>query len=193
MFTAKEVDEMLLTQKAAFIDQLFRSKQKHLLEKEYGISPRTGARYRRLIHLIPELAEMVDDNMLPMLSGVALSYLDAEEQIMVFKALVMMNVLLIPSVANKLKNMKGRLSLELVREILKECKVDYVPQAAFKFSIRPDSYGKYFCGMDTEEAEKKIERILDSWFKEHAQEERLILVRKLYSSIVENNKELGSI
>ena len=184
-FTAKEVDEMLLTQKAAFIDQLFRSKQKHLLEKEYGISPRTGARYRRLIHLIPELAEMVDDNMLPMLSGVALSYLDAEEQIMVFKALVMMNVLLIPSVANKLKNMKGRLSLGLVREALNECKVDYAPQTDVKFSIQPDSYGKYFRGMDTEEAERKIERILDSWFKEHAQEERLLLVKKLYSNIAE--------
>ena len=134
-FTAKEVDEMLLTQKAAFIDQLFRSKQKHLLEKEYGISLRTGARYRRLIHLIQELAEMVDDNMLPMLSGVALSYLDTEEQIMVFKALVMMNVLLIPSAANKLKSLKGRLSMELVRDILKECKVDYVPQAAVKLSM----------------------------------------------------------
>ena len=184
-FTAKEVDEMLLTQKAAFIDQLFRSKQKHLLEKEYGISPRTGARYRRLIHLIPELAEMVDNNMLPMLSGVALSYLETEEQIIVFKSLVMMNVLLIPSAADKLKSLKGRLSLEQVREVLQECKVDYAPQTAVKFCIPPDSYGKYFRGMDTEETERKIEQILDSWFKEHAQEERLLMVRKLYSGIAE--------
>ena len=43
-------------------------------------SARQLQRYIRLTHLTPELLEMVDKDMLPMVSGVALSYLDAEQQ-----------------------------------------------------------------------------------------------------------------
>lgn len=51
-----------------------------LLGKESGDSGRQIQRYIRLTYLIPDLLEMVDKGMLPMVSGVALSYLTDEQQ-----------------------------------------------------------------------------------------------------------------
>ncbi len=183
--SVQTVYQMPMTQKATFIDRMFCTRNQKLLEEEYGISLRTAARYRRLVYLIPALGELIDMGNLPILSGVALSYLSPYEQEMVYKALVSMNVPLWRSAANKLKRMKGRLSEDIVRKIVAECKVDYAPQPEVKISIQPDSCRKYFRGMDSEEAEKKVERILASYFKEHAQEERLLLVQRLYPDLIE--------
>ena len=46
-------------------------------------------------------------------------------------------------------------------------------------SAQSDDFGLDF----SVEAEKKIEQILDAWFEEHAQEERLLLVKRLYPKI----------
>lgn len=181
--TVQMVNQMPLTQKAVFIDQLLAAKNQKLLEEKYGISIRTAARYRRLIHLIPALGELIDWGSLPMLSGVALSYLSPCEQELVYRSLVSMNVPLCPSAADKLKKMSGKLSKDLVNKIVAECKVDYVPRPDIKYLIQPNACRKYFRGMDSAEAEKKIEQILDAWFEEHAQEERLLLVKRLYPKI----------
>ena len=180
MFSAKQVDEMLLTQKAAFIDQLCCGKKKKLLTRDYGISARTGERYRRLANLIPELGEMVNMGRMPILSGVALSYLEKEEQERVFRSLVRTNVRLSNAAANKLKRNKGKLSKRAVNEIVAECKVESAQRSDVKINVGPDTCGGYFRGMQSGEVEQKIKQILHSWFKEHAQEERLLLVQRLY-------------
>lgn len=54
-----------------------------MLADQTGESRNQIQRFIRLTYLIPELLEMVDQNMLPMVSGVALSYLTAEQQAVV--------------------------------------------------------------------------------------------------------------
>ena len=109
-YTAKEVNELLPSQKAEIIDRLFHEGSKSIVEDEYGISARNAARYRRIIHLIPAFKRLLDEYSLPLLSAVELSYLNECEQEMVYGILTVLNVQLKPGVANQLRRLKGHLS-----------------------------------------------------------------------------------
>ncbi len=60
--------------------KLSNKESREILAEQTGENRNQIQRYIRLTYLIPELLEMVDKDMLPMVSGVALSYLDAEQQ-----------------------------------------------------------------------------------------------------------------
>ena len=61
----------------------FGKESREIIADQTGENRNQIQRYIRLTHLTPELLEMVDKDMLPMMSGVALSYLGAEQQTVV--------------------------------------------------------------------------------------------------------------
>lgn len=60
--------------------KLAGNKSRDILAEQFGESSKQIQRYISLTYLIPDLFEMVDNNMLPMISGVSLSYLSEEQQ-----------------------------------------------------------------------------------------------------------------
>ena len=93
------IDEMLPTQKAELIGQMIREGKRSKVEETCAISSRNVARYNRINYLIPSIQKLVDEYILPLLSAVALSYLDPKEQEMIYGVLVSLNVQLTPAAA----------------------------------------------------------------------------------------------
>ena len=88
--------------------------------KSSGVSGDTLRRYIRLTHLIPELLEMVDKDMLPMVSGVALSYLEEKQQQIVCDISAECDKRISTASAEQIKHLgqAGNFSADAVRRIL---------------------------------------------------------------------------
>ncbi len=179
ILTARQVDEMLPSQKAVFFDEMFRAKRKKEVEQDFGMTSRNGARYRRILNLIPKLRHLVDDYCLPLTSAVNISYLSPKEQEMVYEALTVLNICLKPIAAKKIRELKGKLSPELVEKTILFYEKDYVPEPKVSISLPPDISNRYFRGMNQTEIIKMTERALAAWYKTHATEERLMLFNRL--------------
>ena len=182
LINAGKLNEMPLTQKAEFIDQMFRCKKKRVLQTEYGISLRTGARYRKLKNLIPKLGNMANNGKLPILSAVAVAYLEKSEQEMVLKYLELLDVRLTQAAANKLKSRRGKLSEKEIYEIVASCKVSRIRRTNIQVGLSSGLYNKHFRGMTPEEITKTVERALVEWYKTHALEERLQIYYRALST-----------
>ena len=179
LINAGKLEEMPLTQKAEFIDQLFRSNKKLVLPREFGISIRTGERYRKLKNLVPELGCMVNKGKIPFLSGVAMGYLDQNEQEMVCKYIELLDVKLTRAAANELKNRRGKLSEREVYEIISGCRVGCAQESNMQIKLSEALYNKHFRGMSPEDISKKVDRVLAEWYRTHASEERMQLYHRL--------------
>ncbi|MDF3005275.1 MAG: parB-like partition protein [Oscillospiraceae bacterium] len=90
------------------------------LAEQTGESRNQIQRYIRITYLIPELLEMVDQNMLPMMSGVSLSYLSKEEQHIACDISAECDKKISTAQAEKIKRLgqDGSFSAEAVRQIL---------------------------------------------------------------------------
>lgn len=93
---------------------------RELLAEQTGENRNQIQRYVRLTYLIPELLEMVDKNMLPMMSGVSLSYLSKEEQHIACDISAECDKKISTAQAEKIKRLgqDGRFSAEAARQIL---------------------------------------------------------------------------
>lgn len=88
--------------------------------KSSGVSGDTLRRFIRLTYLIPELLEMVDQNMLPMISGVSLSYLAEDQQHIVCDVSAECDKRISTAQAEKIKRLgqTGDFSASAVKQIL---------------------------------------------------------------------------
>lgn len=103
-----------------------------ILGEKSGENYKQIQRYIRLTYLIPELLEMVDQNMLPMLSGVALSYLGAEHQTIVCDISAECDKKISTAKAEQIKRLgqSGDFSASAVKQILLPAK-PWNPSNAF--------------------------------------------------------------
>ena len=98
-------------------------------------------RYIRLAELIPELLNMVDDKKLGFISGVDISYLSAEEQTLLYKKIMELNVVPNGTQAATLKkySLSGELNAGVIDLLLSEEK----PKAK-KVTLKAERIKEYF-------------------------------------------------
>ncbi len=103
-----------------------------ILGEKSGENYKQIQRYIRLTYLIPELLEMVDKDMLPMMSGVALSYLGAEQQAIVCDVSAECDRCISTTQAEQIKRIgqSGDFSASAVKQILLPAK-PWNPSNAF--------------------------------------------------------------
>ena len=179
---AKLVDEMTPTQKATFLEELFREGRSEEIESRYAISSRSCSRYRRLCYLIPEMGRLLDQNKLPFLAAVEISFLSKNEQKMIYDVLMSLNVQLCRGAASKLRKKKGRLSAKMVEEIVRSAEKNCISEDGVRINLSPEICRKYFLGMNHAEMTKKIEQALAAWLEANSKTERLLLFKRLYAN-----------
>ena len=121
-------------------------------------------RYIRLAELIPELLNMVDDKKLGFISGVDISYLSVEEQTLLYKKIMELNVVPNGTQAATLKkySLSGELNAGVIDLLLSEEK----PKAK-KVTLKADRIKEYFTAeYSNDEIEEVIYELLEKWKQE---------------------------
>ena len=121
-------------------------------------------RYIRLAELIPELLNMVDDKKLGFISGVDISYLSAEEQTLLYKKIMELNVVPNGTQAATLKkySLSGELNAGVIDLLLSEEK----PKAK-KVTLKAERIKEYFTAeYSNDEIEEVIYELLEKWKQE---------------------------
>ena len=141
------------------------------LGKEVGESRETIRRYIRLTELIPEILEMVDDKKISMRPAVELSYLQKEEQAILYDT--MESEVCTPSHAQAIKIRKfsaeGRLNEDVLLSIMSEEKPNQVEQ----WKIPKNRLKKYFpSGTTQQKMEETIIKALELYRKREKSRER---------------------
>lgn len=128
-----------------------------------GESGRTVQRFIRLSYLSDDLLELVDERMLGVIQGVALSFLDDENQAIVYTAITNTGVNMNKEQATKIKEYgeKGSLSYETAMLLLTNEK-----NKKRQFSIKAEKLSEYFSeGVSNQEIERVILELLAKWKK----------------------------
>lgn len=121
-------------------------------------------RYIRLAELIPELLNMVDEKKLGFISGVDISYLSVEEQTLLYKKIMELNVVPNGTQAATLK--KYSLSGELNAGVIDLLLLEEKPKAK-KVTLKADRIKEYFTAeYSNDEIEEVIYELLEKWKQE---------------------------
>lgn len=136
---------------------------------ELGESARTVQRFIRLTFLTKDLMDLVDQNKLSFMAGVALSYLGEEEQGIIFRYYLNNQIVPNNAQANKIKELykQGDFDYEVLDKILaKKVQTE-------KFSnLKPGKLKQYFQeGTSIIEMENVILELLEKWKNEQKGEE----------------------
>lgn len=121
-------------------------------------------RYIRLAELIPELLNMVDEKKLGFISGVDISYLSVEEQTLLYKKIMELNVVPNGTQAATLKkySLSGELNAGVIDLLLSEEK-----SKAKKVTLKADRIKEYFTAeYSNDEIEEVIYELLEKWKQE---------------------------
>lgn len=121
-------------------------------------------RYIRLAELIPELLNMVDEKKLGFISGVDISYLSVEEQTLLYKKIMELNVVPNGTQAATLKkySLSGELNAGVIDLLLSEEKLK-----AKKVTLKADRIKEYFTAeYSNDEIEEVIYELLEKWKQE---------------------------
>ena len=150
----------------------FRGKtSREILGEQVGESQDQIRRYIRLTELIPEILEMVDDKKISMRPAVELSYLQKEEQAILYDT--MESEVCTPSHAQAIKIRKfsaeGRLNEDVLLSIMSEEKPNQVEQ----WKIPKNRLKKYFpSGTTQQKMEETIIKALELYRKREKSRER---------------------
>lgn len=141
-----------------------------LVGQETGESGRQVQRIIRLTELIPPLLEMVDEKKIAFNPAVELSYLPADEQILLLNAMDSEQATPSVSQAQRLKKFsrEGRLSEESMLAIMSEEKKGDLE----KVTLTGDKLRKYFPSSYTpQQMEQTILKLLEQWQKKRQREQ----------------------
>ncbi len=126
-----------------------------------GESGKTIQRYILLSRLSEALLDCVDNKILPIRSGVEISYLSGKEQRWIEEIINEMKTVISPAQAVKIKRYSQ--TKELTKALIKEILSDDKPKP-LKVTFKGEKLSKYFPEyMSAEEIEEKIYSILDDW------------------------------
>ena len=121
-------------------------------------------RYLRLAELIPALLDMVDVKKLGFISGVDISYLSAEDQLLLYEKIRELGVIPSGTQAATLKkySLSGKLNADMIDLILVKEK-----SKVQKVTLKADRIRKYFTeDYSQEEMEEIIYQLLEKWKQE---------------------------
>ena len=138
-----------------------------LVGEKYGLSKNSISRYLRVNKLVPELKDMLDNDVIGLLSAVSVSYLSEHEQILLADIMLDCGYSLSPRKAEVLRQVSKEEGLNTisVKAILTETsipKTDRLPVFKFKSEV----YSKYFTEDFTqEEVAVVVEDALQYYFE----------------------------
>ena len=164
------------------------------LAEQLGISRNQVQRFVRLSYLCDELLDWADTKKLPLITGVALSFLTPEHQKFMYQVMCDNGVPKM-DIVNQIKELEqsGTLTEEMILQIVTGetdsksksggKKVISIPVAEISSLLPPetkdakkavrhklqwqfDLFTKYFSGIPETDAEAKIAEILNEWFKQ---------------------------
>lgn len=140
-------------------------KNRDRVAEEYGLSGSSAARYLRLNSLIPEFKQMIDENKIAFLAAVDISFLEENEQQVVWDIVDRQGLKLKPKATAELRRNKGELTEEKIAEILDVLSVKKRSGNEGISLKLPDSIcQKYFSGMKAAEMTEIVEKAIEAWF-----------------------------
>ena len=134
------------------------------LAQKYHYSARHIARYLRLSKLIRPLREMLDDERLAFTSAVYVSFLSEEEQMLVYEVIEAMGTKLKPKMAKKLRNQGGKLTEEVVEQVIRSMIVKKTTNDGIQVRLSEEIREKYFEGMTAVQIADIVEKAVVAWF-----------------------------
>lgn len=143
-----------------------RLKSRDIMAKEYGFSSRNAARYLCINYLICPFKDMIDEGSLALLAAVDLSYLKEEEQQMVWGMVDQKKIKMKPKMATELRKQTGKLTEQMVAEILDTLTVKKNSKDGVVSLRIPNTVcKKYFEGCSAEQMTAVVEKALAAWFE----------------------------
>ena len=134
------------------------------LAQTYGYSARHVARYLRISKLIKPLKDLVDDNRIPLVSAVEVSYLSEDEQHIIYEAIEALGAKLRPRMAELLRQRGGELTADLVEQLINSMIEKKSSEEGVMIRISDRILKKYFKGMTRVQMAEIVEQALDAWF-----------------------------
>ena len=136
----------------------------------YSLSRNTIARYLRINQLIPELRSKVDTENIPFITGVTLSFLKEDEQVLLNDCMECDNLSVNIKKANMLRQLseKGNpnLNVESIRQVLSG-EINSKPKQISTVKVSKEVFTKYFkASQSTKEIQKIIEKALEMYFNQ---------------------------
>lgn len=142
-----------------------QEKSRDFLAKRYNISPAEIQRYIRLTHLNKELLDLVDEETIPVNSGVNISHITSEEQVMLLNYIMThtQKIDLEKSELIKLYSKNNDLTEENMIKILNGeiSKNDKNKKYSNSISIKQNILSKFFTTENDKEIVHKVEKALE--------------------------------
>lgn len=139
------------------------NQNRELICKEKNIGNGTLQRYLRLNYLIPELQILVDKHKIGIRSAEHISFIDNENQFIIFKIIQNYNYEITDSVARKIKKDYRKCRKLKQDYVLYKDKIDnYKNKKSIKITFSKEEVKKYFEGMPNSRIKEYIISILDN-------------------------------
>lgn len=155
--------ELLPSERAAIMEAHDNASVEELAQ-QYGYSARHVARYLRIGKLIKPLQKLVDENRIPLISAVDVSYLSEDEQQIIYEAIEALGAKLRPKMAELLRQRGGELTADLVEQLIDSMIEKKSSEDGVMIRLSDRILNKYFKGMSTEQMAEIVEQALDAWF-----------------------------
>lgn len=147
-------------------------KTQTIVGQNYGLSRESVARYLRINELILEFKELIDDDLLPLIAGVNLSYIDVNGQKQIYDYISENNFKININHSEKLKGLhkKDELTHGKIKEIFLGKKISKPEKPKSIIKVARKKLTNYFNENETEETiEETIVEALEFYF-EHKDE-----------------------
>ena len=155
--------ELLPSERAAIMEAHDNASVEELAQ-QYGYSARHVARYLRISKLIKPLQKLVDENRIPLISAVDVSYLSEDEQQIIYEAIEALGAKLRSKMAELLRQRGGELTADLVEQLIDSMIEKKSSEDGVMIRLSDRILNKYFKGMSTEQMAEVVEQALDAWF-----------------------------
>lgn len=133
--------------------------------KEYGLSSKSVARLLRVNELIEPFKAMLDQETLPLLAAIEISFLPFNMQGFIYDAAEKYSLRLNQNVAKRFRSEGEDLTEQRIEEIAEELAGGKIHTAVFKSVKLPTTiYQKYFSDIEPKQAEDIIAKALESYF-----------------------------
>lgn len=130
--------------------------------EEYGMVGRNAARYLRVHYLNDDLKIMFDTGKLTLVAGMEISFLNEEEQALVYKALQVDGIKADLDNARKLRGQSGNLTMDSIMDILTKGKGKKTSYSAKRAVYIKE---KYFKEKEPEQMREIMELALERYFE----------------------------
>lgn len=133
--------------------------------KEYELSGSSVSWLMCLNHLIPEFKEQVDDGGLHFMAAVHLSYLNEEEQNLIYQVVEQEGKKVRPKQAEQLRKQNGKIDRETTETVFRCPEKFKVEKKTIKIWINAEVYNAYLTDVGEADASEIMEKALKMYFE----------------------------